>query len=74
MLNMFISRCTEVFVLGCLASCAKSMILRMTVMFWVVVFLWGTWMLSSLACWWPLTPQHIVGRGLREGGELQLRV
>lgn len=35
---------------------------------------WGTWMLSSLACWWPLTPQHIVGGGSREGGELQLKV
>lgn len=41
------------------------------IMFWVVVF---CGVLSSLACWWPLTAQHIVGRGLREGGELQLKV
>lgn len=70
MFNMFISQCTLSFVIGCLASCAKSMTLRMTVMF-LVVF---CGVLSSLACWWPLAPQLIAGGGLREGGKLQLKV
>lgn len=57
------------FVIGCLASCAKSMTLRMTVMF-LVVF---CGVLSSLACWWPLAPQLIVGGGITGGREASIK-
>lgn len=58
-------------VLGCLASCSKKHDLEDDCIKFRVLVFRGVYLdATSLACWWPLTPQHIVGGGSWEGGEL----
>lgn len=62
---MFISQCTEVFLVVWLLVAKKHDLEDDCVTFLGVVVFCGV--LSSLACWWPLTAQHIVGITGREG-------